>query len=291
MSKNRENQYEHRDSYRSDRYDYCTFSADGNPEGVLIAKQIHAQSYVNLKIVRPEGLITLPDGTKIIDPTVSNPSGTSYQGTNESYITYALGVEKGSNDLDVATGRMVAWRKFYAPLDALPAYQFCSDSLWTVGEHYLRDIQADPSKTLAEPEALGKTINADRGVIKEFIRHEIQRSLGKGEVWFMGLVEKTVFHSWVHNWGPSAVMQIGEPKKLENPNNFDDVALVPTVMEIDTFYESMARDIATSPDPSHNQLFASFLYMSEGLSDNELGEYTAKIRNWARQVMVERENQ
>jgi hypothetical protein len=289
MERNSKDRHELVNSPRADEYDYCDFPAVDNPEGVLIAQQIQAQSYVNMKIVRPEGIITLPSGEKIIDPMVSNPTGEIDEEVEKEYIEYSIGVEKNTHDLDATTGKLVAWRKVYAALDALPAYKFCQDGLWLwqEGEHYLRYVAADTSLVLAEPEALGKTIHAEKGVIKEFIRNEIQRSLGKGEVWFMGLVEKTVYHSWVYNWGPTAVMQVGLAKRLENPNNFDDVALVPTVMEIDNFYINMMQDIKNLGDEQSKRRLVNFIYMSDGLSDEVLGPDVAAFRRLALDIVAQ----
>ena len=286
----RDNRYERYLPPADNRYDYVWFDAEESPEGVLLAKRIQAESYVNMQIVRPEGLITLENGDRIISPTVSNPSGDSYVALGDNHTEYVLGVEKGTTDIDPLTGRLVAWRKFYAPLDALPAYQFCNDRLSPEGERYLRAVDADPFRKLAEPEALGKTMNANPGTIKEFVRNEIQRARGTGEVWFMGLVEKTVYQSWVHNWGPSAVRQIGESKLLTNPHNYNDVALVPTVVDIDKFYGNMAYDIMSNGAHPNDPRVANFLYMSNGVSDDELGMKLTAFRKWARRVTGENDD-
>ena len=287
MEKNQNRGIETYEHPREDKYDYCEFPIEGNPEGVLIAQQIQAESYLHMRIVRPEGLMALPDGARIIAPDVSNPTGMNTANNRPDYIEYSLGVAKGTTNLSPITGNMVAWRKYYAPLDQLPAYQFGKDKIPPKGERYLREIEANPRLTFAEPEALGKTASAGSGAIKEFIRHEIQRSLGKGEVWFMGLVEKTVYNSWVHNWGPTAVWQVGDAKKLTNPHNYDDVALVPTVLDVDTFYSNMAFDILMTPNRSLKRL-KNFVYMSEGVSDEVLGHDLAKFRRRARSYLSTR---
>lgn len=276
-----ESRFDSHEPPRTDKYDYSYFTPEENPDGELLAKQIQAQSYVNMRIVRPEGLITLANGAQIMAPSASNPSGVPYVPIVGSRAEYALGIEKGTTDLNPMTGRLVAWKKLYAPLDALPAYQFSKDVLWSEGEQYLRSVEADPGCVLVEPEALGKTINAGRAVVKEFIRAEIQRVLGRGEVWFMGLVEATAFESFVHNWGQTAVKQIGPSKQTFHPQMCSGIALVPTVMNIDSFYDNMAYDILTPGNKFAERQLTNFVYMSDGVSDTTLGSELAEFRVWA----------
>lgn len=263
-------------------YDYRWFWDDEMPGIRLLSQQIQAQSYVTMQLVRPEGLVTLPDGTQIVAPAVSNPSGVESTAINLGHTQYAIGIRKDTADISPLTGQLVAWRKVYKPLDQLPTYEFCHDTLWPEGEQYLRTIAADARKVIAEPEALGKTQAAGAGVIKEFIRNEIQRVYGSGEVWFMGLVDKTTYRSWVHNWGTVAVRRIGEPKFLTNPLNYDDVALVPTVIDVDNFYANMAHDIMTHDGAPDHKLITNFIYMVNGLSDEQLGIHLVAFRDWAR---------
>lgn len=247
----------------------------------LLSQQIQAQSYVTMRLVRPEGLITLPDGTQIVAPNVSNPSGMESTDSDPGHTQYSLGIRKETNDFSPLTGKLVAWRKVYKSLDRLPAYEFCHDTLWPQGEQFLREVAADPRRVIAEPEALGKTREAEAGAIKEFIRNEIQCVYGTGEVWFMGLVDKTAYRSWVHNWGAVAVRRIGEPKLLTNPMNYDDVALVPTVIDVDNFYANMAHDIMTRGSIPDDKLLTNFVYMAHGVSDERLGSDLAAFRVWA----------
>lgn len=262
-------------------YDYRWYWDDEMPAMVLLSQQIQAQSYVAMRLVRPEGLVTLPDGTQIVASAVSNPSGVEPTDVDPGRTQYAIGIRKDTTDISPLTGKMVAWRKVYKPLDRLPAYEFCRDTLWSQGEQYLRTIAADASKVIVEPEALGKTQAAEAGVVKEFIRNEIQRVYGSGEVWFMGLVDKTAYRSWVHNWGAVAVRRIGESKLLTNPLNYDDVALVPTVIDVDNFYTNMAHDIMTRGGTLDDKLLTNFVYMADGMSDEQLGRDLAVFRDWA----------
>jgi len=287
-------EYEHDagESLRCDTYDYIYFSPEDFPLGAMLAQQIQAQSYVNMRIVRPEGLITLPGGAPVISPDVSSPLGTPHEAPLGSRAEIALGKEKGSNDLSPITGRLVTWKKFYASLEDLPAYQFSKDGLWPDGERDLRQADAHHNLVLVEPEALGKTINAGPGAVKEFMRAEIQRVLGRGEIWFMGLVEGTAYESFVHNWGQKAVRRIGASRCLEHPYNYDNVALVPTILDVDNFFANMMGDILTPGNESAVRQMANFIYMTEGVRDVQLGEEVAEFRAFARQVFRgEDENQ
>ncbi len=266
---------------RDNLYDYRWYWDEQVPDVVLLSKQIQAQSYVTMRLVRPEGLVTLPDGTQIVAENVSNPSGVETNDVVPGHTQYAIGVRKDTDDLSPLTGKLVAWRKVYRELERLPAYEFCQDVLWPAGEQFLREVVADPNRIIAEPEALGKTRAAEAGVIKEFIRNEIQRVYGTGEIWFMGLVEKTAYRSWVHNWGSVAVCQIGEPKRLTNPLKYDDVLLVPTVIDVDNFYVNMAHDIMMRGPDQDDKLIANFVYMAHGINDEKLGADIAAFRAWA----------
>ena len=286
MNREQYNQLKSYELPRGDNYDYCYFLPEESLEAVVLTKQIQAQSYVAMRITRPEALMTLADGTQILSPEATNPSGVALPTTHESYTQHALGIAKGTADFTVDGGHLVTWRKFYAPLDALPAYQFCKDELWDEGERYLRRVAASPELTLTEPEGLGKTKNASGGVVKEFIRAEVQRAFGHGEIWFMGLVEGTAYQSFVHNWGSVAVRQLGEPRPIVNSYTYDNVALVPTVMDIDNFYLNMAHDILSSDNlTASSKLLRNFVYMAEGMSDETLGEGLATFRAWARQTV------
>lgn len=273
------------ESPRFDRYDYYYFSPDEHPDNALLARQIQAQSYINMRIARPESLITLANGAQVLSPEASNPSGRPFNTASNSRAEYALGIKKDTDDLSPITGKLVSWKKLYAPLDALPAYQFCKDSLWPEGEQYLQDVEADPLLSLVEPEGLSKTINADSGVVKEFIRAEIQRVIGQREVWFMGLVESTAYESFVHNWGQSAVRQIGASKLMNSPHNYDDVALVPTIIDIDNFFDNMVCDILAPGNKFVHRQLVNFVYMSDGISDDALGSDLANFRDWARDIL------
>lgn len=271
---------------RIDTYDYSYFSPEENPEGELLARQIQAQSYVAMGIVRPEGLITLENGVQILAPDAANPPGYPSAHSN-TYIEYALGIERHSTDMDPMTGHLVAWKKLYAPLDSLPTYQLCRSALTAAGEEYLRKIDTSLDYTLVETEALGKTIRAGSGVVKEFIRAEIQRSLGRKEVWLMGLVGKTAYKSFVHNWGKEAIRKIGEPCRLDHAYVVDDVELVPTVLDIDAFFSNMAYDILSSDSRDSQRRLANFVYMAEGVGNDVLGLELAEFRSRARRSISE----
>lgn len=270
---------------KDNRYDYCDFRAEEWPEAELLAKQIQAQSYVDSGFVRPEGLVTLENGEQILASDIAVPAQVSQGGVNGAWTEYSIGIEKGSIDTDPVTGKLVAWKKSHAPLDALSTYQYCRDSLWPDWEGYLRGVDAYPALELVEPEALGKTKNAGRRVVTEFMRNEVQRAQGKGEIWFMGLVEKTVYRMFVRHWGPLAVRQIGEPKRLVHPDVDESVMLVPTVMDIDCFFQDFYDHIVTFGDEIPPSLLANFVYMTEGVSDAALGSELADFRRRAKEIM------
>ena len=74
MDKNRENRHELSTPRRKDEYDYCDFPAMNNPEGVMIARQIQAQSYLNNQFVTPEGLVVLETGQQVLAHDIADPS-------------------------------------------------------------------------------------------------------------------------------------------------------------------------------------------------------------------------
>jgi len=282
MNREQYNRLGSHEVYRDDNYDYCHFFSEESPDGVLLARQIQAQSYVNMKITRPEAVVELPNGAQVLADEATNPSGVAHEPVEGFRTEYILGLKKGTTDLNPVTGELVTWRKSYAALEQLPAYQFLKSNLFLEGKLYLQAVEADPSLVLVEPEGLGKTKNAKNGVIKEFIRSEIQRSLGRGEVWFMGLVEGTTYRSFVHNWGSAALRQIGAARPIVNNYTHRNVALVPTVLDVDNFYRNLASDIAASQGVERDTLLASFVYMTEGASDEQLGAEAAALRQQIR---------
>lgn len=274
---------------RDDKFQYYYFDGADHRLGMRLTEQIQAQSYVANKFVSPEGMVVIADtdgkDIRVLAPDIVNPS----EPVNQNYRTeYIVGIEKGTHDIDPQTGSMVAWRKNYAPLDAMPTYNFCKDNLWSGNEEYLRKTDSDNRLILVEPEGLGKTAGAGKGVIKEFMRNEIQRSVGKGEVWFMGLVKNTVFEMFVANWGDTAVQQIGEPKQLEHPLINSDVKLVPTIMEIDHFYDRFYAHYQSMRYAGKLRMehLEHFVYMTNGMSNHGLGHEIAAFRDWAAQIVA-----
>lgn len=270
---------------RDNAYAYQDFRAETWPEGTLLARQIQALSYLANGFVRPEGIM-IEDGVEVLAPDIATPSEAAADTSESVWIEYSLGIAKGSASMNPRTDKMVAWRKYHAPLEALPAYRYSRDTLWPGWDDYLHRVDADPILELAETEGLGKTSN-DPGVIKEFMRNEIQRALGKGEVWLMGLVEKTVFQSWVRMWGPIAVKQIGDPKPLHHPH-VQDIRLVPTVMDIDRFFDDYYQHLKSQEDGLSTKQLTDFVYMADGVSDDALGREIAAFRAQARKTLHKR---
>lgn len=284
---NRESGLNNNEPLRIDTYDYQYFSPEQSPDGELLARQIQAQSYVNMRIVRPEGLVILENGAQVLAPDAVNPPGYPGLVGPDTRVEYALGVEKNATDMNPLTGRLVSWKKLYAPLDILPTYHLCKRGISPEGEDYLRQVASNPTMTLVETEALGKTVAAGPGVVKEFIRAEIQRALGRGEVWLMGLVHKTAYRSFVHNWGEAAVRQIGAPQRLSHAYLEDDIELIPTVIDIDAFFANMVSDILRPDNQRSSKHLLNFLYMVEGITDDRLSKDVAAFRAQARQAVAE----
>lgn len=265
---------------RRDRYQYYRFDALDHPQGVLLTHQIQAQSYLDARFVRPEAIVTLPGGERVLSPDIANPSAAIDPKWRRT--EYVLGIERGTSDLDPRTGSMVAWRKYHAPLDELPTYRFYRDHLWQEGEEYLRLVNENPALTIVEPEGLGKTTHAGPGAIKEFMRDELQSNLGSGQILLMGLVGKAAFRAFTHWFGPVAVKQLGEPKRLEHPYIYPDVTLVPTAMDVDNVYGDMMGSIIAESARDERRLH-NFVYMTNGLSNAALGSEVAGFRAWAQE--------
>lgn len=266
----------------SNRYEYCDFSSETWPAGSLLARQIQAKSYLANGFVHPEGIVE-EDGVGVLASDIATPGAVALEATDDAWMEYSIGIKKGSTDWSPETGNLVAWRKYHARLDDLATYHFSREGLWNGYEEYLRTVDANPALKLAEPEGLGKTSD-DHGVVKEFMRNEIQRAQGKGEVWFMGLVEKTVFGSWQHYWGPLAVRQVGEPRALEH-RYVHDVRLVPTVMDIDRFFAQYYEHLKAQGDDLTPKQLKDFVYMADGMSDEVLGSEIAAFRAQAMQIL------
>jgi hypothetical protein len=261
---------------RSDRYDYSYFSPDQNPDGVLLAKQIQAQSYMNMNFVHPEGVITLPNGAKILDETIDNPAGPLPHVSSNTNAEYVLAVEKGSTDMDPLTGKLMTWKKCYSKLEDMSAYHFSRDVIWGEWNEYLQRISEGNGK-LVEIEAMGKTKNAGPHAISELMRNELHRSMGKGEIWFFTIVDRT-HEAFTHSWGPTAVRQIGTARQIDHPHVYKNVRLIPGIIDVDNFFTNSYHDILKKDNPFALKQMHNYLYMTEGLSDEQLGDERAAFR-------------
>jgi hypothetical protein len=271
---------------RADEYDVMHYDNQTSPAMVLLAKQIQAQSYVDSRFVKSDALVDATEGAKILSSDIDTP--VKIEVDSSRYRTeYAIAVKKDNPDLNPLTGTMATWKKYYAPLDALPAYQFCKPHLYPIGEMYLRYFDQDPHSQLVEIEALAKTKNAKSRAIFELIRNELQRAAGEGEVWYFSIVDKT-FKTFVENWGPTAILQLGEPKRLVHPNVYEDVRLVPAALDVDRFLRNMANDILAPGNGHVEKQLASFIFFSEGLSNNQLGEELVQFKIEALRILQDK---
>lgn len=258
------------------KYAFHQYFSEWSPAEVLLAKRIQAQSYVHMGFVEPEGLATLGEDDSgapitILTPDIDTPVELPRHAA-PYWTEYVIGYEKGSDDLSPETGKMVTWKKMYAPLDAMPAYQLSGNDLWDGWEDALRQV---PPHQLVEIEAMGKTKNAGSKAIAELMKNELLRVQGKGEIWYFNIVN-TTYDAFVRMWGPLAVRQVGNPRPLEHEHINKDLRLVPGVIDVDNFYRNIMNTITS---PYAYKSMEMFLYMTNGIASDVLDDDIADFRD------------
>ena len=269
--------YETQRPPRTDMYDIVKFQEYGNSNAVSLARKIHAVGYLRMGFVKesaftPEGHL-LADIDKARGPLVDYYVGPS-RDSQTSIVP--MDIIPNVHDLDAVSMRKVHISPGGTVQD-LPAYQVCRDGLYP--EDHARLLELNNASTrLKEIGALAGTPESHPMGIYELLRNAIHEAHGRDEVWIASIVS-TTYAALSKRFGPDALRQIGEPIPIRSEHVNESVALVPVTTNVDGFvnaiYQSLTRE--TNEQARRRQL-DSFLFFSEGLRNDELGDELTQAR-------------
>lgn len=244
-------------SDRGDKYAYGSFDSEGdNPELTELARRVHARSYLGEGFVSDAALA--PDGTLEEGIDKLRGEGITY------YIGYDLEGDEPRACSTLRKMRLMAGDT----IENLPGYAQSRSILPLETQEWLSTI---PSEHLREIGSFGHVPEVSSKAGLELLRHVLQDSLGKNEVWFFTMVSTNVARL-VKHFGPEAVRIVGAPVKIEDVR-VNDVHLVPTVVDVDSFYANVIGSIHAEADDVKRQHYAlSVLNFAEGLRADQVGE-------------------
>ncbi len=248
---------------RRDQYSIKRFTEASDGELAVKAQRVHAEGYLDMDFVVPAALDD--DGRLPGDIDKARGENVDY------YLASAWALD--SDGVLVTQGATM--RKVNIPkngtIDDLPAYRLCKDSLYGAYRELLESTP-NPHKHIKEIAALAKSANASPVAIFELLRDAYHEALGKEEVWFFNIVS-TTYQSLVDNFGDNALKQIGEPISFDDPRINSEVTLVPAMVVIELFIDEIRESAICTTDPhERKRLMRSFVFFSEGLSDDQLSD-------------------
>lgn len=244
-------------SDRGDRYAYVSFDSESsNPRLTELARRVHAASYLGEGFVSQAALA--PDGT--LEYGIDKLRGDG--------VTYYLGYELGDDEPQACSTLRKMRLGVGDTIEKLPGYEQSRFILPQDVREWLFNI---PAERLREIGSFGHIPEVSSKAGLELLRHVLQDSLGKGEVWFFTMVSTNVTRL-VKHFGPQAVRMVGAPVKMED-ERVNGVQLVPTVVDVDAFFANVLNSIRTETNDARRRHYVlSVLNFAQGLGVDELGE-------------------
>jgi len=157
--------------------------------------------------------------------------------------------------VDPATDEAVAsLRKIHTTgvaLEVLPSYhRFEEDGEWVErGKHALRARAAN--RPVVEIACLWKSRGVETGVKIELCKAALQASVGRGELWFMGVLEAEYGHM-LREYGPRVIHTLGNLLEMRDEEFASDVRARPVMLDPATFYDELIDEIVdarSAPTP------------------------------------------
>lgn len=251
---------------RLDTHVIQTFTEYTHPTLVDEARRVHALGYIHEGFVINESLTAdgyLPDD---IDKARGD--------TVEYFLASSSDSQHPDNLTSKATMRLISIPEGET-VESLPAYKLCKD---TVSSKYLDYLQMLPAENVKEMGALARTADSSPMAAFELFRHALHTAK-PGDVWFFTVVS-TTHASLLGSFGPHVVRTIGDPIELDDPRVGNDVRLVPAITHTDTFIDDIRIAAEETSDPLTNRrLLRTFMFFSEGLTDEELSQESADLRS------------
>lgn len=250
-------------SGRRDHYFHHIFTETDNPQLAQEAWRIHAEGYheadfVSQAAITQEGFMA---------STIDKSRGDSTQ--------YYLAVNP-TNEMDKSSLRKinVGPGKTYRDL---PAYELCQNTLWPEGLAELEEAERN-GIAIKEIAAMARTVQGRPEGIHELIRHAVHDALGQREAWLFSIVS-TTYKSFIKNFASQNMRLIGSDVSLSDNRVKEDIVLKPVIVDIDNFMATLYSAYLTAERPIQKErLRRSFLFMSEGLDERQLGPWLAESR-------------
>jgi hypothetical protein len=240
---------------RGDQYRYARSTERGDPEAALLARRVHAKSYLGEKFIFEEAVDEYGQVASDIDKA---------RGEAVDYYT-------GFDDNGEAVSTLRKIRPIETiGLESLPGYLLCEDTLSDEGKLLLLDASS-ANRPVREISSFGHIpeVRAQAGL--ELLRHVMQESYGTDEFWFFTMVTKK-YQALVHLFGPQAVRKIGEEIHMDDAR-VGDVSLTPAVVDTTSFFDDIAQGILDETNPHKRlRMLMALKNFTEGLDRETLSD-------------------
>jgi hypothetical protein len=246
---------------RGDKYAYQKFTENQSPELVKTARRVHARSYRGEGFVYDEAIEE--DGTIADDIDKARGSSVDY------FLGYTL--KAGTYD-SVSTLRKINLESGET-IDMLPGYRACQDALYPEQKAWLQSLSSE-TVSIKEISSFGHVPEVTALAGLELLRHVLQDSLGKGEVWFFTMVSEK-YKTLEALFGPEAVRKIGDVVPLDDPR-VGDVSLVPAVVDVDNFFAHIYEAAQRAEGPTRRRYLTYLSNFAEGVNEEMLGEEVSR---------------
>ena len=240
---------------RGDIHRYVTVTEASNPEDALLARQVHAKSYLGEGFILDDAI----DETGQVVPDIDKARGDN--------VAYYLGFSKEGEP--VSTLRKVTAERT-GGFQNLPGYQLCEANLSESGKIALTaaELQGRP---ITEISSFGHVPESSAHAGLELLRHVLQESLGTDELWFFTMVTQK-YQTLVKLFGPRVVQKIGD-EVVFNDSRIGDVSLTPAMVDTTSFFDDIKEGILHEPQHRERQrLLSSLRNFARGVDRKRLSE-------------------
>lgn len=240
---------------RGDHYRYVQSTERRDPALALLARRVHASSYLGEGFIHNEAI----DSTGEVASDIDKARGDS--------VEYYVGVSKQNEA--VSTLRKVSIEQGLG-IESLPGYQLCGDYLSDEGKTALEAVVAQ-GRPLKEISSFGHVPEESSLAGLELLRHVLQKSYGTDEVWFFTMVTQK-YQTLVNIFGPRAVRKIGDEVALDD-SRVGDVSLTPALVDTTTFFDDIKEGIVSEPNAQKRQrLLGSLRNFAKGIDTQRFSD-------------------
>ena len=240
---------------REDRYEYERFYEKTDPDLVLLARKLHASSYMG------EGFVY--DGAVSEDGTMADDMDKARGQAVEYYIGYE---PIDDERIPVSTLRKISLESYETVKD-LPGYQLSKDYLYEEEGEWLDSIAP---RRIQEISSFGHIPESPSTAGLELLRTVLQDSVGKDEMWFFTMVSEK-YNTLVKLFGPEAVRRIGDSIPLDDPR-VANISLVPAIVDTSIFFQQVYESAINETVPAiRRRRIGVLTNFTEGLTEAQMG--------------------